>query len=152
MHMALIEMGHTQPPTSEVMDSSTWYRFVIDNIYQRCSRAIDMRFYWVRDRFRQGQFMVYWMAGEHNMEDYFTNRNPNSHHQSYHSTYLIPTLDASKYACYILPINLWGCVESLPVQGNIQRTEKFSHLHVKEMDDGHMDTNSPNRQTRYRRI
>ena len=40
MRIALIEMGHAQPPTPEVTDSSTGDRFVNDNIRQRRSRAI----------------------------------------------------------------------------------------------------------------
>ena len=62
-HMELIEMGHAQPTTPSVTYSAIGYGFVNDNIRQRISRAIYMRFYWVRDRFRQGKFLVYWMAG-----------------------------------------------------------------------------------------
>ena len=78
--MALIEMVHTQPTTPAVNDSTTGDVLVNDNIRKRRSRAIDMRFYWVRDRVRQGQFLVYWMAGEHNLEEYFTNHHPTRHH------------------------------------------------------------------------
>ena len=78
--MVLIEMVHAQPPTPSVTDSTTGEVFVNNNIRQRCSRAIDMRFYWVRDRVRQGKFMVYWMAIEHNLAEYFTNHHPTSHH------------------------------------------------------------------------
>ena len=48
--MALIEIGHAQPPTQAVMESATEDGFVNDNIRQRRSRAIDMQFYWVRYR------------------------------------------------------------------------------------------------------
>ena len=149
--MSLTEMGHSQPPTPTVVYSATGDVFFNDNIFQRSSRVIDMQFYWVVDRVNQGQFLVYWIDGEHNLVDYFTNHYPTSQHRSQRMTYLVSAEDASRYACYMSPNDMRGYVESLPVQGNIQRTEKFSHLHVKEMDDGHMDTNSPNRQTRYRR-
>ena len=62
-YMALIEMGHAQPPTPSVTDSATGDGFVNDNILQRSSRAIGMRLYWVRDRVIQENFLVYWMAG-----------------------------------------------------------------------------------------
>ena len=78
MCMALIDMGQVKPPTPAVTDSATGDGFVNDNIRQRCSRAIDMCIYWVRDRVRQGRLMVYWMAGEHNIVDYF---NKHRHHQ-----------------------------------------------------------------------
>ena len=74
--MALIEMVHTHPPTPEVTDSATGEGFVNENIHQRRSRDVYMIFYWVRDRGRQGNFLVYWMAGEQNMEDYFTKLHP----------------------------------------------------------------------------
>ena len=78
--MALIDMGHAQPPNPEVMDSTTGDGFFNDNIRQRRSRAIYIRFYWVRDRVRQGKFLVYQMDVEHNIADYFTKHHPTSHH------------------------------------------------------------------------
>ena len=151
MRMALIEMVHAHAPTPSVTDRATGDVFINDNIQQRHSRAINMRFYWVRDKFRQGQCIVYWMAGEHNMEEYFTNPHPTRHHWSQRSTYLFPTLYASKYACYMSPIDLQGCVESLPIRWNVQRTDKISLLHGKETHNRQTDTNRPNRQPRYRR-
>ena len=53
MRTALIDMGHTQTPTPLVTESATGDKFSNENIHQRCSRAIDMQFYWVRDRVRQ---------------------------------------------------------------------------------------------------
>ena len=61
--MALIDMGHSQTPTPEVTDNSTGDGFFNDNSPQRRSRAIYMRSYWIRDRVKQEQFLVYWMAG-----------------------------------------------------------------------------------------
>ena len=57
-----------------------------------------MQIYWVIDRIRQGQFLVYWMAGEHNMIDYFTKNHPTSHHWLKRITYLVPAMNNSKYA------------------------------------------------------
>ena len=76
MRMVLTEMGHAQPPTPAVTDSAAGYGFVNNNIYQRRSRAIYMKFYWFRDRFRQGKFLVYWMAGEQHMADCFSKEPP----------------------------------------------------------------------------
>ena len=104
--MALIKMGHAHPPTPSVTDSATRDGFVNGNILQWRSRSIDKKFYWVRDRVRQRKCVVYWMAGEHNLEDYFTNHYPTSHHQAQRSTYIVPTVDSSKYSCYMSPIDL----------------------------------------------
>ena len=78
--MALTEMSHDQPPTPAVTDRSTGDGFVNNNICKLQSRAIDMQFYWFRDRVIQGKFLVYWMAGEHNLPYYFTKNHPTSHH------------------------------------------------------------------------
>jgi hypothetical protein len=41
-------------------------------IKQKCTKAIDMRFYWIKDRVKQGQFNVYWGPDYQNLADYFT--------------------------------------------------------------------------------
>ena len=133
-------MGHAQPTTLAVAYSATGNGFVNYNIHQRCSRAIDMRFYWVRDRVRQGQFLVYWMAGEKNLAGYFTKNHPIIHHQAQQSIYLVPTADARNYECYMSHIDLQGCVEYLLTQGNGQRTDTVSLLREKETDNGRTET------------
>jgi hypothetical protein len=42
-----------------------------------------MRFYWVRDRVRQGQFLVHWKPGLKNLADYYTKHFSPKHHQTY---------------------------------------------------------------------
>ena len=46
LRIAQEEIRHHQPPTPVVTDSANRDGFVNDNIRQRISRAIDMRFYW----------------------------------------------------------------------------------------------------------
>jgi len=77
----LEELGHTQLPTPLKTDNTTADGIANDTIKQKCSKAIDMRFYWVCDRVRQGQFHVYWRKGGVNWGDYFTKHHPASHHQ-----------------------------------------------------------------------
>jgi len=55
----LKEMGHPQPPTPIQVDNSTACGIANNNIKLQRSKAIDMRFYWVRDRVDQNQFHVY---------------------------------------------------------------------------------------------
>jgi hypothetical protein len=45
----LIEMGHPQPPTPIRTDSTTARGIVTGTIKQKRSKAIDMRFYWLKD-------------------------------------------------------------------------------------------------------
>jgi hypothetical protein len=88
LRLCLEELGHPQPPTPVVTDNSTAAGIANDTVKQKRSKAIDMRFYWIRDRVRQGQFHVYWKRGILNRADYFTKHHPASHHQQIRSSYL----------------------------------------------------------------
>ena len=96
--MLLTEMGHVKPTTPAVIESATGDGFVNNNIHQRSSRDIDMIFYLVRDRVRQYKFLLYWVAGDHNIADYFTKHHSTTHHWLKRSTYIIPTEDSINYA------------------------------------------------------
>ena len=50
-------LKHTQPPTPLKKYTSTANGFIHDNIHQKCSKLWDMRYYWLRDRMTQLQFM-----------------------------------------------------------------------------------------------
>ncbi|KAI2490112.1 Reverse transcriptase (RNA-dependent DNA polymerase) [Fragilaria crotonensis] len=71
LRIALEEMGHPQPATPMATDNSTASGIATDTVKQKRSKAIDMRFYWIRDRVRQGQFQIYWSKGTTNRADYF---------------------------------------------------------------------------------
>ena len=84
----LQEMGYTQPPTPIRTDNTTAVGFANHTIKQKRSKAIDMRFYWIRDRANQQQFIIYWGPGSANLADYFTKHHSPAHHQQVRSTYL----------------------------------------------------------------
>ena len=96
MRITLEELGHPQPATPLQTDNSTACGIANDTVKQKRSKAIDMRFYWIRDRVRQGQFHVHWKKGSLNRADYFTKHHPPSHHQSIRSSYLHVPTDRSK--------------------------------------------------------
>jgi hypothetical protein len=48
-------------------------------VKQRRSKAIDMRYHWIRDRVTQGHFTVTWRPGKTNLADFFTKAHPASH-------------------------------------------------------------------------
>jgi hypothetical protein len=77
----LIAMGWPQPATPIQTDNSCAEGIINDTVKQRRSKAIDMRFYWVRDRVRQGQFRIHWKKGSDNLADYFTKHHSPKHHQ-----------------------------------------------------------------------
>ena len=94
--VTLGEIGHPQPPTPIQTDNSTATGIVNDTVKQKRSKAIDMRYYWIRDRVCQGQFHIYWRKGLLNRADYFTKHHPTSHHQNIRSAYLYSPHDPSK--------------------------------------------------------
>ncbi len=96
--IALEEMGYPQPATPMATDNSTASGIATDSVKQKRSKAVDMRFYWIRDRVRQGQFQIYWHKGSTNCADYFSKHHPASRHQAIRSTYLYsPTNPTKKY-------------------------------------------------------
>jgi hypothetical protein len=92
----LEELGHNQPPTPIQTDNSTAAGIANDSVKQKRSKAMDMRFYWIRDRVRQGQFHVYWKPGKQNKADYFTKHHPVAHHRAIRSTYLYAATNPNK--------------------------------------------------------
>jgi hypothetical protein len=76
----LIEMGHPQPATPVACDNSTAAGIMNKTCKQQRSKAIDMRFYWVRDRVSQKQFNIYWAPGRTNISDYYTKIHPPAHY------------------------------------------------------------------------
>jgi hypothetical protein len=86
----LIEMGHPQPATPMQTDNSTAFGIANATVKQRRSKAIDMRFYWIRDRVQQGHFLIHWKRGTDNHADYFTKHHPPTHHRAVRSQYLQP--------------------------------------------------------------
>ena len=66
----LCKLGHPQPATPIQVDNSTSDGFANDTIKQKKSKAINMRFYWIRDRTSQGQFLIYWQPGITNLGGY----------------------------------------------------------------------------------
>ena len=88
----LQEMGHKQPKTPMQTDNSTALGVVNSNIQPRQTKAMDMRFYWLRCRESQGQFRYYWKPGPTNLADYWTKHHPAHHHIKKRPTILTPKL------------------------------------------------------------
>ena len=55
--VALEEMGHKQPPTTIYTDSATAKGIATKQLKQKHSKAMDMRFHWLRDRETQKQVL-----------------------------------------------------------------------------------------------
>jgi hypothetical protein len=74
-------MGFPQPATPLKTDNNTANGIINNTMKQKRSKAIDVRFYWLRDRVKQGQFYVFWDAGKNNIADYFTKHHPPAYHK-----------------------------------------------------------------------
>jgi hypothetical protein len=86
----LEELGHKQPPTPIQTDNSTACRVVNNEIQPKATKAMDMRFYWLKDREAQKQFKIFWRQGKLNRGDYVTKHHPAIHHQAIRPTILTP--------------------------------------------------------------
>ena len=86
----LTEMGHPQPPTPIQVDNSTAEAIVNNRVQPKRTKAMDMRFHWLRDRQTQKQFRIYWRPGAQNLGDYWTKHHPPSHHRNMRPEFLTP--------------------------------------------------------------
>ena len=84
----LQDLGYPQGPTPIQADNACAVGLANDQVKQKRSKAIDMRFYWVKDRVKAGQFIIYWRKGEENEADYFTKHHSPSHHRKMRHRYL----------------------------------------------------------------
>ena len=84
----LTEMGHPQPPTPIQTDNQVAHGIANDTVKEKRTKAMDMRFYWIKDRVKQRQFCVHWKKGATNLADYHTKHHPPSHHVAVRDTYL----------------------------------------------------------------
>ena len=88
LRQTLIELGYPQEATPLQLDYQSATQILNDTVSQKRSKAMDMRFYWLRDRVKQNQFHIYWKQGTHNIADYFTKHHSPSHHRRMRSTFL----------------------------------------------------------------
>ena len=88
MRICLLEMGNYQPATPLEINNTTAYGILTKQLMPKRSKAIDMRFYWLRDCENQRQSQLYWKKGNTNKADYFTKHYPIAHHRRVHKIYL----------------------------------------------------------------
>jgi hypothetical protein len=74
-------MGHPQPKTLIQTDNLTAEGVINNKIQPKRTKAMDVRFHWLRDREAQGQLRIYWRPGKNNLADYFTKHHSPAHHK-----------------------------------------------------------------------
>ena len=90
IRIILEEMGHAQPPTPLQTDNQMADKIVNGKITPKRTKAMDMRFHWLRDRECQKQFRIYWRPGKLNYADYWTKHHAATHHQNVRKEFLTP--------------------------------------------------------------
>jgi hypothetical protein len=93
LRQILDEMGHPQPKTPIQTDNTTAKGVINNKIQPKRTKAMDMRFHWLRDREAQGQFKIYWRPGGTNLADYFTKHHPPAHHVNVRAEFLTKIKD-----------------------------------------------------------
>ena len=90
IRIILEEMGHKQSPTPVQTDNAIAEQVINKKVQPKRTKAMDMRFHWLRDRECQQQFRFYWRPGKLNYADYWTKHHPSKHHHNVRRNYLTP--------------------------------------------------------------
>ena len=88
MRHTLEEMGHPQGRTPIQTDNSTANGVVNGKIQPKQTKAMDMRFYWLKDRETQNFFQFHWKPGKNNLAHYWTKHHAAIHHSNIRSQIL----------------------------------------------------------------
>lgn len=81
MRTILESLGYPQPPTWLETDNTTACNLANGTVKTRTAKAMDMRFYWIRDRTKQRQFHTYWRKGNSNKADFVSKNHPPKYHR-----------------------------------------------------------------------
>ena len=115
LRKCLEDLGHPQKPTPINTDNATAQGIVNDTMKQKRSKAMDMRFYWVRDRVQQKQFNIRWQPGKSNLAEYPTKHHTGNHHQQVRPIYLYDPVSS--------PRTVQGCIKILGGEHKAMRAQ-----------------------------
>ena len=118
----LEELGHPQKATPINTDNATAQGIVNNTMKQKRSKAMDMRFYWVKDRVQQKQFNVCWRSGKSNLADYPTKHHTGNHHCQVRLIYLYDPVNS--------PRTVQGCIKILG--GGNEHKAMRARAHIKK--------------------
>jgi hypothetical protein len=135
LRQILTEMGHLQPRTPLQTDNTTAEGVINNKIQPKRTKAMDMRYHWLRDREAQGQFKIYWRPGGTNLADYFKKHHPPAHHVNVRAEFLTKMKNLAEARAARQTTNasekiatLQGCVRQASIRELAQRIlarEKF---------------------------
>jgi hypothetical protein len=74
--------GHPQQPTAIIYDNELSGGMANNTCKLRRSKAVSMRYHWLRDRVKAGDFKMIWRAGAHNLADFLSKAHPVRHYKA----------------------------------------------------------------------
>ena len=83
-------MGHPQPATPIQTDNAMAEADVNAKIQPKRTKAMGMRFHWLRDRECQQHFNFFWRPGKTNYANYWTKHHSAAHHVNMRKEFLTP--------------------------------------------------------------
>jgi len=90
IRIILKEIGHKQLATPMQTNNDMADAVINRKVQPKRTKAMDMRFHWLKDRECQEQFRIYWRPGKLNYADYWTKHHPAAHHQNIRKEFLTP--------------------------------------------------------------
>jgi len=84
----LEDLGYPQAATPIITDNTTAFGIANHQVRLKRSKAIDMRYNWIRDRVTNGDYTVLWGPGDLNLADYFTKTHPPHHYRTMRSKFV----------------------------------------------------------------
>jgi hypothetical protein len=89
----LEDLGHPQGPVTIYADNKPAINVANGNAKQKRSKAIDMRFNWIKDRIKNKEFNILWDKGSKNLADFVTKAHPTKHFLNVRKLFVKDTKD-----------------------------------------------------------
>lgn len=84
----LTDLGYPQKATLIICDNQCAVGIANRTVKQKRSKAVAMRYHWIRDRVELQELRVDWKPGSENLADYFTKTHPVHHHLEQRQVYV----------------------------------------------------------------
>ena len=82
IQLTLEELGHPQPSTPMHCDIATASGIANGSVKRQRSRAMEMRYFYICNQVKNGEFDIIWHPGKVNMGDYASKHHDASHHKN----------------------------------------------------------------------
>ena len=89
----LIELGYPQQPTPILVDNTVAEGLANNTVNAKRSKSMDVRFFWLRDRVKHGEFTIQHLKGRWNISDFFTKSLPKEKFVQF-TPYIVVHVDA----------------------------------------------------------